>query len=740
MRGKHGLLPLAVAAILAGVAFTYWQRRQAQQREAPVRPTVLAAGIGAAAQDWQWSRSIGDRPGVEIRARNFRHLHDPERIELEQVELRLYHGDGRRFDQVRCGRAVFDPAQAVLQSEGEVEFIMGLRPEGTHGRLVWIRTSGVTFDNRTGRATTNRAARFRFDQGEGSAVGASYDPGSRELHLHSQVELSWRGRGPRSRVMRLEAGELIYKENDALILLFPWARLRRENAVVEAADTIVFLSEGAIREVEARRARGRERREVGPWSFAADQVRMALTPAGELEKLTAEGNARLDSTSATARTSVAAARMDLVFQTSPHATILRSALATGHAGLVSEPAPRPGSSPPETRRLASEVIYLEMRPGGEEIEQVRTEAPGELELLPNREGRPRRWVRAERLWIYYGGANRVRQVRAVGVVTRTEPAGGDREQPPVETRSRDLLAHFDARSGELARLEQWNDFQYREGAREGRAARAVLDQISGRIVLEESARVWDAGGSIAAERLELDRHTDDVVAEGRVRSSRRGGPQGRAAALLSEQENLEAQADRMETFARRSRVIYQGRAQLWQSSNRLEAQRVEIDRGERRLLAEGEVMTQFADRREVASGRPLLTVVRAQRLVYDEPGRLAHYVGGVRLRRGELEIEAHELRAWFKEADDGTTLERAAAGGGVRLSHRSGGRARFGTAEVAEYYAGEERAVLTGGEPVVADDRKGLTRGRRVLWRLRDDSFEVEGAPGQPALSRLRRH
>lgn len=738
MRGKRGLLPLAITGVLAAVAFTYFQRRQAQHSQAPAQPSALPAGIGAAAQDWQWSRNIGDRPGVEIRARSFRHLQDPERIELEQVELRLYHGDGSRFDQVRCGHAIFDPAQAVLESEGEVEFVMGLRADGANARLVWIRTSGVVFDNRTGRASTERLARFRFEQGEGSAVGASYDPGSRELHLRGQVELTWQGRGPRSRPMRLQAGELIYKENDGLILLFPWARLYRENAVLEAADTLVILREDSIREVEASRARGEERRPRGTWSFAGDRVRMSLTPAGELEKLTAEGNTRFDATSPTGRTTATAARMDLLFLAAARETVLRSALATGNASLVSEPALRPGAAQADTRRLTSEVIQLEMRPGGEEIEQVRTETPGSLELVPNRQGQPRRWIQAERLWIHYGEANRVRSVRGVGVITRTEPASSGPDQQTVETRSRDLLAEFHPVSGELVRLEQWNEFQYREGAREARAARALLDQTSSRILLEGAARVWDAEGLLAAERMELDRVTGDVLAEGRVRSSVRGQQQGRPAALISSRENLEAEAERMRTFDRRSRVVYEGRVRLWQGSSRLEAERLEIDRRARRLLAEGDLMTQFADRR-TGGANPALVVVRARRLHYDEQERLAHYTGDVRLRRQELEIQAPELRAWFRESGDEAMLERAVASGGVRLAHKARGQTRTASAEVAEYYASEERAVLSGGDPVVADARKGLARGRRIGWRLRDDSLEVEGAPEQPAISRLRR-
>jgi lipopolysaccharide export system protein LptA len=47
--------------------------------------------------------------------------------------------------------------------------------------LVSIHSSGVTFDSGTGKAATDRAATFKFENGEGRAVGASYDPSTREL-------------------------------------------------------------------------------------------------------------------------------------------------------------------------------------------------------------------------------------------------------------------------------------------------------------------------------------------------------------------------------------------------------------------------------------------------------------------------------------------------------------------------------------------------------------------------------
>lgn len=746
MRSRRGLLLLAIVGILGGLGASYYHQRKIQARRAPAQPAPLPQRVAAAAQDWQWSRSTGNRPGVEVRARKFRQLHEPERVELEQVELRLYHDDGRRFDQVRCAHAVLDPSQGLFSSDGEVQMVMGLRPEGRQGRLILIRTSGVTLDSRTGRVWTDRPAEFTFDQGGGRAIGASYDPTSRELHMRSQAELLWHG-GNAGRPMKLEAGELVYKEAESVVMLFPWARLTRQNGRLESQDAVVTLREGLIREVHASQARGGDRRPRQTLEYSAAQLWMTFAEVGELEKVTAEGDARVVSSTESARLTASAARVDLEFEATPNESILKRLLATGGARLDSDPVARTGVAAPESRRLTSEVIQLQMRQGGREIERVETAAPGRVEFFPNRVGQRRRRLEAERLWIFYGDSNRIQSLRAVNVATHTdaESSGGElRQAAPIETWSRDLLAEFDPETGQLLRLEQWNDFRYREGPRQARAERALLEEISGRITLEKAARLWDESGSIAAERIQLERNSGDSVAVGRVVSSRLPERKGRSSALLSQEDSLEAQADRMETSERNRKVVYEGHVVMWQRANRLEAHRVEIDRAAGRLRAAGGVVTQFAEQPAAQGARsatrpPAFVTVRAAELVYTEQDRLAHYTGGVELRRDKLQIQAAEIRAWLNEAGADNSLNRALAQGAVRILHQQADRTRRASAEQAEYYAAEEKVVLSGGNPTLVDSRRGEARGVRLTWRARDDSFEVEGPETRPALSRVRR-
>lgn len=747
MRRKRGLLLLAIAAMVAAVAVTYRYQQQAVARRAPAAPKSLPKEVEAAATDWVWTHTAGGKPVVEARARHFRQVKD--HLELEPLELRLYHQDGRRYDRVSSARAEFGRDRDQLYADGEVEITMGLPSEGApRGRLVHVRTSGVAFESHTGRASTERAASFTFDQGEGKAVGASYDPSTRELHMRSQVELRWRGRSEKSRPMKIEAGELTYKEREAVVLLRPWSRLTRENIVLEAADAVVLLEDGSIRRMEAQRARGSDEYPGRRLIYRADHLTMQFSPGGEVEQIAAEGGARLTAESDAARTEVGAGRVDLEFELSSGESALKSALARGGAWLESVPLRRGTAPLPETRRLRSEVIQLAMRSGGREIQAVETGAPGEIEFQPNRPEQRRRSVRAERMWITYGPDNRIQKYRAVNVETRTEPPAASTAKPPlppVLTSSRDLSAEFDPQTGELAQLEQWNEFRYQEGERRARAGRAVLMEAQHRILLEDQARVWDASGSTTAYRILLDQQTGDMAAEVNVVSSRLPERKAASPAVLSQDEPLEATAARMTVTERRQRVRYEGRAVLWQGANRIQAERIEIDRKGRRLWAGGGVRTQFVDAPQAvpkapkAKGPPPLVVVEADELDYAEQERLARYQGAARLVRLGLEVKARQIRAYLKEAGGSSSLERAYADGQVEILERVGERRRQGTAEHAEYYAAEGRVVLYGGAPALFDSLRGHTRGERLTYYADDDKLLVNGVEQRRVVSRLRR-
>jgi len=741
---RTSLLPLVIAVLVGAVAYLYYQQRTAQHRAAPSPPSPLPPKLSAAATNWEWSYSEGRPcPSVAVRARRFRQIREPSRFELEDVELRLYQKDCSRVDVVTSRRAEFDTERGVLYSEGDVEVVLGLPAAGAPaGRHFRIRSSGVTLESKTGKVTTDRATTFEFEGGRGSCVGAAYDPGARELHLRSSAEVSWQSEaaGP---VLTVQAGEMLYKERDSAILLWPWSRLRRGPMEIEAGQAIVWLEEHALRRVEARDARGRDAHGSRRLEYAAGLVFVHWSRDAQVERIEAEQRARLLSRDGTAQTAVAADRIEMQYQARGDGHELRSVWARGRVVVESE-APSRGEPAPDRRVLESEVVRLAMRPGGREIERMETHAPGRMIFKPASPQQRRRTLAGERLRIYYREDNRVQALEAEGAYTESDPPEMPARSPlpPARTWSRKLRAEFAANTQALQSLVQEGDFRYEQGERKGRAQRAVLEPAEDRILLEGGARVWDGTGTLAASRILLDQRTGDTVAEGGVTASRLPDRKKPATSgLLDPEDAFQAQADRM-VAADRNRVLrYEGRAVVWQGTNRIRAQWIEIDRRTRTLVARGAVVAQFAEDPPRNDGlrAPALVVIEAPELVYNDATRVAAFSGGVRLVRRQTTVTSARLIAHLAEGDGTSRLERADAEGAVEIVQAAPERLRRASAEHAAYQADEEKIVLWGGEPMFSDSLRGITRGRQLTWFPDDDRLLVEGGAERPAVSRIRK-
>ena len=748
MRRLRWFLLTALVALIAAIAASYHFQRQFRQRHAVTPPPPLSDRLSAAAQDWSYTQMDGDRPVVTLSAKSFEQSRQEGVIDLEGVELKLYHRDGKAYDLARSARVQFDRGAGTLYSEGEVEVVMGLPESGEpKGRIVSIRTSGVRFDARSAKAETERPASFELDLGRGEATGAIYDPATRELILKNAVKLQMHPRRKGAKPMHLETGNLIYREKDSLVLMPSRCRLTRGDMRLDAENAVVRLREGAIESVEAVKAEGEERAPNRQLEYSAAELRMYFHDGGAIEKISGSNGAKLNLVSSTARTTVSCDRLDLEFTVSDGESVLRQALAMGAATAESRPVPRAGVLLADTRLLKSEVVEVMMRPGGQEMDQLSTHAPGTLEFLPNRSGQPRRQLEAERITFQYAAGNRLQSCFAAKVATRTWRTPRRKGEPEyASTWSHSLTADFDPKSQQINRLEQVGDFRYEEGARQAAAERGVLDSALNQILLEGRARVWDPTGATSADRILLDQKTGDFHAEGNVRSSRvpeKKKPGAGSQAMLLGEETLQATARKMQSSGGRKVVHYEGAVTLWQGANRLRAEAVTIDRANESLRAQGGVFSQFLDQQSDAAGKrkpPATTTVTADELVYTGKDRLAWYKGGVRLQRAELEIRARELQAWFREeSGGGSSLERAFAHGEVDITHRTVGRVRHGRGEQAEYYVAEQRVVLFGGNPVLEDSARGSTRGRKLTWFAGDDRLLVDGVPAEPVRSLIRR-
>jgi lipopolysaccharide export system protein LptA len=785
-RRARWFLLLAILLLSVAVAAIFLVRREDLTRRRPKPSPPLPANISATADMWEWEVRKNDVQ-VRMRARSFRQIHEPSTVLLNGMQLEIRNTTAGTYDLINSSEANFDTGSGQLYADGAVEIRMRLPiAGGAPAKKMIIHSTGVHYDSKTQRAWTERHATMEFDGGDGEGDGASYDPGIHAIELNSAVKMHWTGKGS-GPAMDVDASHAIYHEHEQRVELRAPVKLKRGTLSVDGGDTIVGLAEGKIKTVETSPAQGVDELPTRRVDFGAQHLTIWFDDADLIHRMEGVDAARVVSRDSSGETVMTGQRLDLDFVSVQHESQLSHAVATGQGRVESHPAPRApasgkdgakdrGASQPGPKILTSEKLELNMKPGGQEIDQAHTLAPGRLEFLPAKPEDRKRQLDAERMTVWYGAQNIMRDFRATKADTRSEtlakPVRGAQPKPPVITltRSRELEAHFDAK-GQVTTMDQRGDFEYEEETRRAKADTAQLDETSNVILLRGQARAWDETGSTDADEIRIDQKSGTTVAKGRVSSThlpdhkdpkdpkapndpKNAGDSG----LIASDQPLMARAAEMTTWDKNQKIRYTGDAVLWQGSTRVQGREVFIDREAQRLEARGDVVTRIADssqsggpgagtpaqsgqtqsgqsKKAPAAGSPRgFSIVSAPEFTYDGKIKQGFYRENAHLERPGLDVRSRYLRTFFEEdpkpgGGTETKLEHLEADGAVDILQRPPGKVRHGRSEHAEYYLGEERMVLTGGQPEASDSVRGTTHGPKITWYSREDRMVVE-TPG----------
>ena len=793
---RFALLVLLIGAV-AAVVGGYIAAERRNLLRAPAKPAPIPKDLHSIANNWSWSQSSKDHAMVEAHARDFRQVKDSMRFQLGEVELKVFSKAGDTYNLIRSKQAEFDQEAERLYSEGEVTIVLHLPADSAPEpgkRYVEIQTSGLTYDNKTGVSSTDRPARFKFENGDGRSIGAVYDSSKRFLWLKKDPEII--GAGPQ-KGMRIQAGELTYYEAEQKIDLRPWSKMERGGQGVEAGSATVYLQDGNLKRVEAQQGKGWDISPGREMRFHGNELTVNFTPQQTVGNASGAGGAEVISQSASGTTKAAGDRIDLEFTTPPGGaeSELAQAFVRGHGRVESLPAASAEHAPPESKIVTAEVIQVQMRPGGQDLQTLTTHAAGRLDFLPNQPTQWKRSLTAERMTAQYLPGNHPESLRAVGkVLLRSDPpasgvkpsaaaeagaaAGASAAQPPPRlTWSDDLAAFFEPETGQMRELRQWNHFRYEEGARKAQAGEARFDVANDRVTFDTGARVWDDVSLTTANRLVLDQKLDHLHAEGNVTSTHQEAagnskpPKGSAAgadsgSLFTPDKPVHATAQVMDSDHHNHLLHYRGSARLWQDGNSIQAQEIDLDREKKVIQARKSVINvlvedQDSDRPAGAakaqsaalSNRPSnqnqdqvtgarMATVTSDSLVYTDDDRRAVYTGQVQMRRERMIIRAAELQAFLRPQDQvehgESRIEHAVAQGKVEILEAAADRRspRKGSADHAEYFSGQEKVILRGGTPTLEQQGQGSTKGGELTYYIDDDRLQVNGQPGARSQTR----
>jgi lipopolysaccharide export system protein LptA len=642
-------LVLAAGVLLVGALVVFLARGKLKNplnlKELPQR---LGVNITADASGFTLDHAFDGHSRYRIHASKAVQYKDNHAI-LKDVKIELFGNDGSRVDRIEGAEFEYDRKNDTATASGPVEITLmrpGVAPaiapasvtsktetakakatpiasaaEIAERGEIHVKTSGLTFDTKSGLATTREHVDFSMVQGSGSSMGASYDSKQGFLVLDKAVELNTQRGGQRvaihaqhgefereTHLCRLHAATADYRGGEATAgdanILFrdDGSAVRLDalngfNLVTATGGHIAapkgFMEfdehnqprhghlEGGVKMDSTRQAQdGAGQRRMRATSPTAE---LDFTQKGELRHTHMERGVEMQSEALSegANGPLRVSRTwnsplaDVDFRDNGHGQV-EPAKIHGVQGVVVTGESQRGKAAPEPSRLAADDVSGEFGPDSALTVMVGT---GHASVQETNAAGTRQTSTGDRLEAHFvqggqagvkneekesqGSAGQIQSAVLDGhVVLTQEPAA----KPGAEAQ---------------APLRAW-------------AGRAVYDGTGEWLHLTLNPRVEDGALQMTADKIDVSHESSDAFAHGNVKATwldtGKAGQPGKAVngAVLGGQgptHVVAAEAQLNHAAEGDSVATFRGHARLWQQANSVTGPVIVLDRQKQTLVA-----------------------------------------------------------------------------------------------------------------------------------------------------------
>jgi lipopolysaccharide export system protein LptA len=621
-------------------------------REIPQR---LGANIQQEANGVTYTQAHGGHTLFKIHASKVVQLKQGGRAILHDVQIELYGEDGARVDRIAGDEFEYDQKDGIAKAAGPVEITLmrpgeapAVAPRATPGRPskstpltsaaqkastgeIHVKTSGLTFDQKSGIAMTAERVEFAITQGNGSSVGATFDTDQGRLVLDHAVQLDV-NRGPERVVVHAQHAEF---ERDNLLCRMQGAQgsFRGGEATAGKAD-LLFRSDGSASRLDA--TDGFSLITATSAHLAAPRGVLEFNQHNQPQHGWLEGGATMDSSRNGRLLHGSSPTADLEF--TPQGLLRHARLERGVLLHSDEnTAPAEGKTVHVSRDWRSPVADAEFRSadkgqvqlasvsgaGGVEItSQTQT---GNGPILPSR-------LAADRVTAAFGdrqdlttavgtGHATLEQITASGAKQTTTgdrieasfsppgarsasapskaQPGGAGEQIRAATIDGNVVLIQQPPSPQPAPAGGGNPGVLRPPPIRATAGRAVYEGTGEWLHLLIHPRLEDGGLQLTADKLDISQASGDAFAHGNVKATWLGGSgspssaPGKAGSGLAPGLALGGQgpahvvAADAQLHQATGEATFRGQARLWQGANSINAPVIILDRARQTLVAHG---------------------------------------------------------------------------------------------------------------------------------------------------------
>ena len=646
-----------------------------------------------------------------------------------------------------------------------------------------VKTSGLSFDQNTGLATTAEKLNFTLAQGSGSAVGATYDSQNGQLALAHAVELTTRrGNDP----VQLHAQSAEFERGDQTCSLHTATiEFRGGKAAAEQAK-VLFRSDGSAERLDASGGIGVDTATGGKLTAPAGTLEFDQHNQPKHGHL--EGGVTVDSVRGDRRMHGTAPTAELEFTGQGQ---LRHAHLERGVAMDSDERSEAGKEPVKvSRHWRSPVADVEFREAGKGRMEIASlhGSGGVVVTGESQRGNgpvaPSKMV-ADEVTMRLGSNSALSAMNGQGHASMEQTTAqgarqitsGDRLEvhfagaaqggSQTDTSSRAKNGFSGTTQIESAIIDGHVVLIQDPATKPGAKAEAPMRATAGRAMYEGqgewmhltlSPRVEDGGLQLTADKVDVSRESGDAYAHGNVKASWVGSAPGDggkpAGPALGGQGPAHVVAAEAHLHQPSGEATFTGNARLWQQANSVTGPTIVLDRTKATLLA------RTSDKADPVRA-VLVNVPPAEAGKGQERGA-GGKAGGpsvIRLRGGELRYSDGERKAVMRGGVMGTVVaetgmansvsetvevillrpgNHAGKDGGAAQVDRMTARGhvvitsegRRGTGEQLVYSSETGEYVLTGtasDPPKMTDPARGTVTGEALIFHGRDDSVSIEG-------------